>query len=260
MKKVNKNNDLCLEIKLNSASKEEQYHFQFPNIADFIFSEDNKSLAIWSKGDFATTSHLLLDHVCPYLLSRFNPLVLHAGCVTKDEKSIIFCGHSGSGKSTISGKIIENGWNLVSDDLACFNSDYQLLPTYGSIRLWKDSAETMSSYISESQTRLSQRSDKQKLKLKGNLFSSKAAAFPSAIFLLSANSKDSGFNIEPYSMQQSLIDLISSSFLLEPKDSSRQFIALQEILKNSKIYKLSYKQTETSAQEIAKAINKLQAH
>ena len=180
--------------------------------------------------------------------------MLHAGCVTKDEKSIIFCGHSGSGKSTISAKMIKCGWNLVSDDLACFNSDHQLLPTYDSIRLWKDSAESVSQAISKSQTRLSQRSEKQKLKLKDDLFFSGTAPFPSAIFALAANSQQSGFNIEPYSVQQSLIDLVSSSFLLSPEDSSRQFAALQEIIGKSEVYKLSYRQTETSAQEIAKTL------
>jgi len=249
----------CLEIERNQDIEAGGcYLFSFPGLARFIFLEDQMKLEIWSTCDFKTTSHLLLDHVCPYILSLKNSLVLHASCLTRKGKTLIFCGRSGSGKSTIAGNLIAKDWLLVSDDLACFSPEDGLLPTYGALRLWQDSADSSSKSIAEQRTQLSQRSDKQKISLKKKHFSRDEAPFPSTVFLLNADSERSGINIELANGQRELVEILASSFLLNPEDSARQFKAIQKLKSRAEIFRISYRQTKTSAEElVSKALELL---
>jgi hypothetical protein len=53
-----------------------------------------------------------------FVRSRRDLLWLHAAAVAKDGKAILVLGESGQGKSTISTKLVDHGWRLLSDDNA----------------------------------------------------------------------------------------------------------------------------------------------
>lgn len=56
------------------------------------------------------------EHVANRLLARSGAVVLHAAAVVDDGEAIVFAGHSGAGKSTISKIAEEAGARVLSDD------------------------------------------------------------------------------------------------------------------------------------------------
>ncbi len=51
------------------------------------------------------------------LFAQREKIVLHASAIEKEEKSFIFVGNPGIGKSTLVLKLVENGWNFVTEDV-----------------------------------------------------------------------------------------------------------------------------------------------
>ena len=67
--------------------------------------------------------HLFLDSVIPLILSRREPLVLHASAILFDGRAIAFIGTSGQGKSTLAASHSQLGYSLISDDYLVFRHD-----------------------------------------------------------------------------------------------------------------------------------------
>tara|TARA_Y100001935_G_scaffold243414_1_gene234808 strand:- start:1709 stop:2572 length:864 start_codon:yes stop_codon:yes gene_type:complete len=51
------------------------------------------------------------------LFAQRDKIVLHASAVEKKGKSLIFAGNPGIGKSTLVLKLVENGWNFITEDI-----------------------------------------------------------------------------------------------------------------------------------------------
>ena len=80
----------------------------------------------------------LLGTAIGSLLIQRGLLVLHGNALEKNGKAIVCLGHSGTGKSTIAYSLMQQGWNLISDDLVAINNDRNILPGIPRIKLWKD--------------------------------------------------------------------------------------------------------------------------
>jgi hypothetical protein len=59
-----------------------------------------------------------------FYLKYKDSILLHAGCLVKDDKGILFLGKSGCGKTTITIALVKKGLNYVSDD-SCYLYQYQ---------------------------------------------------------------------------------------------------------------------------------------
>lgn len=69
-------------------------------------------------------------------------LPLHGSCVTKEGKSVLIMGNSGAGKSTLASEFLNNGWKLLTDDVAIIKNIDEIpmvQSSYPSQKLWKDS-------------------------------------------------------------------------------------------------------------------------
>jgi hypothetical protein len=67
--------------------------------------------------------HLLLDMLrdevhLQFMRARPDLLWLHAAAVERDGVALLISGRSGQGKSTLSTKLCEKGWRMLSDDIA----------------------------------------------------------------------------------------------------------------------------------------------
>tara|TARA_Y100000591_G_scaffold213056_1_gene184879 strand:+ start:13 stop:876 length:864 start_codon:yes stop_codon:yes gene_type:complete len=51
------------------------------------------------------------------LFAQREKIVLHASAIEKEGKSLIFVGNPGMGKSTLVLKLVENGWNFITEDI-----------------------------------------------------------------------------------------------------------------------------------------------
>ena len=93
-----------------------------------------------------TVEHLYLNQVRPLALSRQFELVLHGSAVESENTAIAFLGHSGRGKSTLAASFATTGARFLSDDslhIDRVDKRYFVRPGHPSIRLWKDSCETL---------------------------------------------------------------------------------------------------------------------
>ncbi len=116
---------------------------RFPELADFVISEDGSALEAWPAPETSaeTLRHLVLDQVLPRVLAQQGRLVLHAGAVRVGQEAIAFIGETGRGKSTLTASFHAAGYRLLSDDgivLAEAQGTTLAQPTYSSLRLWPE--------------------------------------------------------------------------------------------------------------------------
>jgi hypothetical protein len=116
---------------------------RFPDLADFVISEDGSALEAWPAPETSeeTLRHLVLDQVLPRVLAQQGRLVLHAGAVRVGQEAIAFIGETGRGKSTLTASFHAAGYRLLSDDgivLAEAQGTTLAQPTYSSLRLWPE--------------------------------------------------------------------------------------------------------------------------
>lgn len=87
----------------------------------------------------------LLGTAFSILLYQRRRLALHASAVAVNGRSILFCGNSGMGKSTLSAALCQAGCDFVNDDLCAVDFDAQnrpeVRPDGRRLKLWKDTLD-----------------------------------------------------------------------------------------------------------------------
>ena len=121
---------------------------RFPELADFLLSDDAKNIHCHPAGDtpLETIRQLLLDQVIPLVLNHYGKHVLHAGAVVLPVGAIAFLGASGVGKSTLTASFSQQGFPLLTDDCVLLEKkDDQIfvVPSYPGLRLWPDNAAAL---------------------------------------------------------------------------------------------------------------------
>jgi len=75
------------------------------------------------------------------LLLQRNILVLHAGAIAVNGQGVIFSGHSGIGKSTLTAGFHQRGYSFLADDvcaIAMVNGKPAVVPGFPQLKLWAD--------------------------------------------------------------------------------------------------------------------------
>ena len=103
--------------------------------ARFLVAEDR---IVIDCDDLADATTFLLQPVWSVLLAARGQESLHGGAVERDGQAIAILGTSGSGKSTALLKLLDAGWNLVTDDLLTFDASDRVVPGPPFIRLTPD--------------------------------------------------------------------------------------------------------------------------
>lgn len=123
---------------------------RFPQLADFSFDPDALCAGIHAtpspETDRASVEHLFHNNVLPMLLADRGALMLHGAAVDLGGFAVAFVGISGRGKSTLAASFAASGFPFLSDDsirLEPTDNAYVALPSYPSIRLWRDSDEAV---------------------------------------------------------------------------------------------------------------------
>ena len=140
------------KINLENESNSNQYNTPFlnflsnklilkvNNICTFSIEEGNSIL--WEKHDESIQGSdirtFLLGSAIGALLIQRGFTMFHGNALEKNGKAVVCLGHSGAGKSTIAYSLMQQGWNLISDDLVAINDEGQILPGIPRIKLWKD--------------------------------------------------------------------------------------------------------------------------
>jgi hypothetical protein len=250
------------EVRLSFAFRDEDYLLRFPDHADFLISRHGFHIKCRPLPDVSqsTIRHLLLDSVIPLILSRREPLVLHASAILSDSGAIAFIGTSGQGKSTLAASHGQLGYPLISDDYLVLRElagAWIALPSYPGVRLLPKSTDgifqmapstaEVSSYTSK--TRIS---DVELLP-----FADSPASLQCLYVLDDEVQAPREPAVEPISLRETFMKLVSSSFNLDITDKEllrRQFATLNQIVAALPCFRLRYARDFGTLPAVTRAI------
>lgn len=94
--------------------------------------------------DPQTLELYILGNMLGLLMQQRGLLVMHGNLLEKNGRGLLICGHSTSGKSTLSAALVkEHGFRLVSDDLAVFDGTGHGVRGAQELKLWRDAIEAL---------------------------------------------------------------------------------------------------------------------
>jgi hypothetical protein len=118
--------------------------FQISNLAIFSIRDGKEIIVSPLAGFSEDEARLYLLGTCmgAILLQR-KILPLHGSAVVIDGKAYGFVGNSGAGKSTIASAFLNNGFQLLTDDVIAITLSHEdipvVTPSYPQQKLWQDS-------------------------------------------------------------------------------------------------------------------------
>lgn len=222
------------------------YLLRFPELADFLVSSDGREVrcspAPQVQAD--TARHLYLNQVLPLALAKQGQLVLHGSAVELGNYAVAFIGESGRGKSTLAASFATNGFRFMTDDgllLERCNSDYQVMPSHPSIRLWNDSQKALISLDVPMAPPLQFTSKSRFFAGKDVVFCDQPRPLRRIYFLGAGASPQLTF--ERVKPAEALIELVKHSFLLDIEERdmlAAQFDEFSNLVSQPICYRLDY--------------------
>lgn len=125
--------------------RKNEFYFEMPGVGRFL--QLNGSRIIYDPDKRASNELLsayILGPCIGAILHQRQLYPFHGSCVSNQNRSIMICGDSGAGKSTLAAKFIQNGWKLLTDDIAVVDIKDNMAmayPSYPSQKLWQDSLD-----------------------------------------------------------------------------------------------------------------------
>ncbi len=127
---------VCFEASPN------EFLFHHPNIGNALVKDGNRIIIQKSKkASSQNINNFISTILITALIQQRKILTLHGSAVLYKGKAILFCGHSGHGKSTIAAAFNQKGFPVIADDLSAViwhNQQAFIIPSFPKIKLWKD--------------------------------------------------------------------------------------------------------------------------
>lgn len=113
-----------------------------------VFKLNNNKFEISWHSEGTPASHYFQSMGLALWLELQGVMCLHGNALTKNNRTIVLLAPSGTGKSTLSSWLMQQGYQLMSDDMVALHNNeedngYQLFPSWPVMRLWPDSINTM---------------------------------------------------------------------------------------------------------------------
>jgi hypothetical protein len=239
---------------LKFGSRGEDYLLRFPDQGDFLISHGGEEVRCCPlpSTPASTVRHLFLDQVIPLILSRREPLVLHASAVLTPQGAIAFVGKSGQGKSTLAACFAQIGWPLISDDYLVLrkmalretDEDWAAIPSYPGVRLWPQASEGIFSSFPET-TEIAHYTEKRRVSDPGLVpFAQKPSPLRGVYFLDGDGEVlESGPPIAPSDPREAFMKLVACAFNLDVRDRTllrNQFDAIAQLRTKLPCFRLQY--------------------
>lgn len=201
---------------------------------------ERKGEAMWAVWPETSTledaTSYLLGPVLGLLLRLRGVTCLHASAVALRNRSVVFVGAEGAGKSTTAAAFARQDLGVISDDVAALEESsegFHVIPAYPHLCLWPESAEML--YGSgEALPRFSVGWEKRRLALgeRGTRFEKRHLPL-GAIYLLGERRPDSAPFVEAIRPQAALVSLLADSFankILDREMRAREFEVLGRLV------------------------------
>jgi len=173
-----------------------------------------------------TLGHLLLDQALPMVLGLRGIPTLHASTVVTPRGACGFLGPAGAGKSTLAASFAAAGYPALGDDCLAIKEERGLfaIPAYPGLRLWTDSAESLSTDWSDAPS-VAHYTRKRRV-----LTAPAAERFPvrpvrlAVIYCIAREPRSNGAEeiseplIEPLRANEVFLQLLSARFMLDITD------------------------------------------
>jgi len=230
--------------------------YRFDGVADFLFPPDGRYLQMFQhpEADYAALEFALYRGVLPRVLHLHGTTCLHASAVAVEGGAIAFCGPSGAGKSTLAAALVSRGMALVSDDVVPLRFNVTGVtagPGLPELRVYPATADLIGigdqvAAPMNGQTKARwqpKRAPNAPLPLRG-------------IFLLEPQLRGTSrepATLVPLSRPEALLDLISNSFWVHPRETSalgKDMICFGRLLRSVPIFRLAYELTDGGFQAV----------
>lgn len=124
---------------------------------EFLLRVDNVARFLVQRGDRITISPepggnkddilpFLMGSVMGAMLQQRRMLVLHGSAIVANGESMVFCGLSGVGKSTLAAGLHKRGYPFLADDLCAIslvNGHPAVIPGFPRLKLWADTLQRL---------------------------------------------------------------------------------------------------------------------
>ena len=201
---------------------------------------ERKGKAIWSVWPERTT----LDDAVSYLLGPVLGLLLrlrgvtclHASAVALEDRSVVFVGAEGAGKSTTAAAFARQGYGVLSDDVVALaenRSEFLVLPAYPHLCLWPESV-TMLYGSADALPHFSKGWEKRRMSLGDRQTRFESHPVPlGAVYLLGARRSEAAPTVEAVRSQAALMCLVADTFankILDREMRAREFEVLGRLV------------------------------
>ena len=139
-------------LTVSSSLNDGLFEFSYWDKTRFIIDAQEKSKAIRVFGERPEDTSLpyfltyLSGPVLGYCARLLGNTVLHASAIEYKNKTLVFCGHGGAGKSSLATRFGLDGNAVITDDLCALtleNNRYRCEPGPKRIRLWQESEQAL---------------------------------------------------------------------------------------------------------------------
>jgi len=212
-----------------AARNEHGFLLRYVDLAEFTVNLRGTEIALVHAAPVSsrdTLAHLLLDQALPMVLGLRGIPTLHASTVVTPHGVCGFLGPTGAGKSTLAASFSAAGYPALGDDCLAIKEErgFFAIPAYPGLRLWTDSAESLSTDWSDAPS-VAHYTRKRRI-----LSAPAIKRFPArlerlaVIYCLTRETAGSGVGelstpaIEPLRANEVFLQLLSASFMLDITD------------------------------------------
>ncbi|MFT5083439.1 MAG: hypothetical protein ACI9Y1_001482 [Lentisphaeria bacterium] len=131
-------------IRPRGQSAPNQLWFEVPGVARFYVTNGNYIRYAPEEGSDSQSLQLYLLGSCMgAILHQRGRIVLHGNALRSGDSAIVFAGVSGQGKSTLAGAFYQRGYEVLADDLAVVDDNFDVHPAYPQLKVWHDAANKL---------------------------------------------------------------------------------------------------------------------
>ena len=232
------------------ASKNEFLH-EVDNIAKYYVNGGNKITVELLKENLDKEVRLfLLGSSFGALFLQRGLLPIHGSAIKFDESATIFTGLSGVGKSSIAAYFINQGHQVLADDISVVNHNLEVVPGFPNLKIWNDVLKKLD-IQNESLLQIRPDIKKYQLPINDNYYN-ESLPLTNIIILTTKNS--SGFDYEELSGIKKFNAIRNNTyrhrFVQGLEKQQDHFLILNKLLPKIKVFNVSRPQSPIMLKEL----------